>query len=81
MSPAITVHTLRKKREIRKQCQSSQYFLVPWSLDKALIGKMVEVGKILFGVDCWNGCTQREGGAKLLRYRGSGNCEDDFVNK
>ena len=44
VSPAITVHTLRKKGE-SKQCQSSQYSLTSWYLDAAWIDIMFEVGK------------------------------------
>ena len=58
VSPAITVHTLRKKGKI-KQWQSSQYYLTSWYLDAPLIRKIIEVGKI-FGVDCWDGCTPKK---------------------
>ena len=35
VSPVITVHTLRKKEEIKTLYQSSQNSLAPWSLEAA----------------------------------------------
>ena len=54
------------RRKESKECQSSQDFLDPWSLFAALIGNRENI----FVVDCWDGSTQKEGGEKLLKYRG-----------
>ena len=58
VSPAITVHTLRKKGEIKTvsvltRLPSSQ---VTWCILNWLNGWDREN---IFGVDCWNGCTHK----------------------
>ena len=82
VSPVITVYTLRKKREIKTVPFVTRLHrsLVPWRDLNWLNGWGMEN---IFGVDSWDGCTQKYGGEKFLGYRGSvrGDCKDDFVKK
>ena len=68
LSPVIIVHTLSKKREIKTvpvftRIPSS---LVPWCSLNELNGWGRQNISIL---DFWDGCTQKEGDEKLLKYR------------
>ena len=84
VSSAMTVHTLRKKKRLKVSVPVLTILpnsLVPW---RSLNWQNVLVRDNIFGVDCGDGCTQNEGGEKLLSYVGgsvSGDCRDDFVNK
>ena len=44
-------------------------FLVAW---RSLNWQNVWARENIFGVDCWDGCTQKEGGEKLLSYKKKG---------
>ena len=70
MSPVITVHTLRKKWEIKTVPILTRFSssLIPWRSWSRWLNRWCRENA--FGVDCWDSCTQKKGGGKLLRYRG-----------
>ena len=53
-----------------KQCQPSQDFVAYWALEAACIGWMAEVGRKIFGKGCGDGCMNKLGDEKWLRYNG-----------
>ena len=70
VSPAVIVHTLLKNKKIKSSVSVLAMLLsslVPWGSLNWLNGWG---RKKVFCVDCWNGCTQKLGGEKLLNYRG-----------
>ena len=69
MSPAITVHTLRKKVEI-KTVAVLTILPSPLVARRSLNWQNVSGMKNIFGVDCWDGCAGKKGGEKLVSYIG-----------
>ena len=69
VSTAITVHTLRKKGEIKTVSVFTilPSSLIPW---RSLNWQNFWGRENIFGVDCLDGCTQKEGGEKFAElYR------------
>ena len=69
VTATVTVHSSRKKEEIKTVSFLTilRNCLVTW---RSLNWKNVWSREKFFGADCWDDCTQKEGGEKLLSYIG-----------
>ena len=81
----ISLSILWGRRERLKQCHSSQDSISLWSLPWCSLNLLNGWSREnIFGVDCWNGCTQKQVGEKLLWYWGrsvTASRRDDLVKK